>query len=139
VTVDELIAREQMRHRIAAYNHAGDTDDAAAFADCFIEDAIFEGPGFRIDGREAIRTWKASQTIFGAASSRIHHVSGLFITLTAPDHAIVHSNWLVTTDTGPHSAGRYKDDLVANDGIWRIARRTGTVQWRADENFLKEA
>lgn len=134
--LDELIAREQIRHTLAAYNHAGDSNDADGFAGAFTEDAIFEGPGFRLDGRAAIRAWKASQPMFGAATFRIHHVSGVLIEFLAADRARVRSNWLVTTDIGADSAGRYDDLFRKTRDGWRIAHRQGAVLWRAGNSFL---
>ncbi len=61
MTVDEMLARESIRHRIASYNMAGDSLRAEEFAGAFTDDAIFEFngfppfPPFRFEGRAAIR------------------------------------------------------------------------------------
>jgi ketosteroid isomerase-like protein len=136
--LQNLVAYEQIRHTLAAYNHAGDSNDAHAYAATFTEDAIFEAPGFRLCGRLAIYDWKMKHTIFAAAAFRIHHVSSVLIDLISADTAKARSNWLVTTNIGTDHAGRYRDLFRKSENGWCIAHRQVDILWRAHNSFLGE-
>lgn len=133
---EQLLAYEQIRHTLATYNHAGDSNDAQAYAATFTEDAVFEAPGIRLSGRAAIYEWKTTHTIFAAAAFRMHHVSSVLIDLISESTANVRSNWLVTTNIGTDHAGRYRDQFRNTLEGWRIAHRHVEILWRADNSIL---
>jgi len=67
MTLNEAIARENIRQTITNYTIAGDNRDAALFNVLWAEDAIFEFefpplPSFRCNGIAAIRTRSAAWT-----------------------------------------------------------------------------
>jgi len=144
MTLDDAVACEEIRHTLATYNHAGDSDDAAGYAATFAQDALFEAPGFSLSGRDAIHAWKLNHSVFAGgasgrpASFRIHHVSTMLIDVLSPDRAKAKSNWMAMTEIGPDHAGRYIDDLRKTDEGWRIAHRRVEVLWRAPNSFIGE-
>ena len=72
MTLEELVAHEEIRRTLATYNQAGDGDDPEGYAGTFTEDALFEAPGFRHEGRAAILAWKRDHRIFAGAAFRAH-------------------------------------------------------------------
>jgi ketosteroid isomerase-like protein len=123
---------------LAAYNHAGDSNDADAYARHLPRDAIFEALGFRLCGRAAIYDWRFKHTIFAAAAFRIHHVSSVLIDLISADTAKARSNWLVTTNIGTDHARRYTDLFRKSEDGGCIAHRQIDILWRAHNSILGE-
>ncbi|MGO8712218.1 MAG: nuclear transport factor 2 family protein [Rhizomicrobium sp.] len=78
MTLDELFARESIRHTIASYNMAGDRLRVDDFVAVFTEDAVFETDGvaekdaFRNMGRDAIRNWILRWGRGGKDSNPVH-------------------------------------------------------------------
>jgi hypothetical protein len=75
-TEDKLAIQEI----IAKYSYAYDSKDAEAFAQLFVEDAIFEvivpgesSPTVRLSSRVAIREWAALRYELNAASHARHY------------------------------------------------------------------
>ena len=138
MTLDDLIARESIRHALAFHNHAGDNGDSDGWASTFTEDATLEALGFSLSGRDALHKWKSGNTVFAAASYRSHHVSGIVIDLGTPDVADVQSNWLVTTEIGADHGGRYTDKFRKVGDDWCIAHRRIDILWRAADSLIGE-
>lgn len=142
MNLEELLAREQIRSTLIAYNRAGDNDDADGFAACFTDDGIFHGAGLTLEGREAIRAWKASGVVFRdnprgrAAPFRVHHLSSIHIDLLSHEEASARSCWFVVTDIGPDHSGLYHDRLRRVDGQWLIANRVARCLWRAENSYV---
>ena len=115
MTVEQLMAREQIRHTLSAYNRAGDADEPEPFANCFTQDGIIDAVGFHFEGRERIFEWKSGSKVFASNASgkpadfRTHHVSSIFIDLTSDQTARVRSCWLVMTEVGLDHSGVYND------------------------------
>lgn len=140
--LEELLAREQIRHTITTYNRCGDNDDADGFAGCFTEDGFFEGAGLQLRGRSAIRAWKASGVVFKnnpsgrTAPFRVHHVSSINIEMLSETEAEVRSCWFVVTDIGPDHSGIYFDRFQRTDGRWLIKERIVDNLWRAEKSYI---
>ena len=139
MTLDEIIAREQIRHTLAAHNQAGDSNDSEGWIATFTHDAILEAPGIHLSGYEALYAWKTSHTIFAETAFRSHHVSSILINLLSAQTATARSNWLVTTDIGPDHSGRYSDRFRKTGEGWLIEHRKIEILWRASNSFLEEA
>lgn len=140
MTFDEIKAHENIRHTMAIYNHAGDTDDAETYADTFANDAIFENPGyFRLVGRDAILAWKKTHRVFTTAEFRMHNVSSILINMVGPNSANVRSNWIAITNAGPDHAGRYIDRFIQTNNGWKIAERTVEMLWISKDSLLQQA
>lgn len=139
MTLDELAAYEDIRRTLATYNHAGDSDDAEAYAGTFTENAIFENPGyFHHVGRAQILEWKKSHQVFTTARFRMHNLSSVLIDLTGSDSADVRSYWIAITNVGPDHAGKYIDKLVRTDVGWKIANRLVEMDWISDSSKLEK-
>ena len=142
MTLENLIAREAIRHVLTSYNKAGDANDADGFADCFTEDGIIDAPSFHEEGRENIRTWKASSQVFargaGGASAafRVHHISSIHIDLLSADRAETRTAWLVVTDIGPDHSGVYHDAFRREGDRWLIEKRVIDCLWRAEISYI---
>lgn len=145
MNLDEVLAREAIRHTIASYNKCGDSDDAEGFAGCFTEDGVFDAPSVYHQGREAIRAWKAGSTAFShgkggaTAAFRVHHLAATQIEFIDGDHARTRTPWLVVTDIGPDHSGVYHDILRREGDRWLIERRAINCLWRAADSCLDVA
>lgn len=148
MTVEELLARESIRHTIHSYNIAGDSmrpDDLAA---TFTENGIYEFagfgpvPGFHFEGRAAIRAasagWrKAGQPAKpGKLSFVRHNLTTCRIELTGPDSAAARTYWMVMTDIGPDHSGVYNDVFRKVGDQWLIAHRKIRVDWRSPASLF---
>jgi hypothetical protein len=150
MTLDDLLAREAIRHTLASYNMAGDRLKLEDFLAVFTEDAILEsagaspGEGFRCEGREAIRRW---MTDFESRPSRPpgveaprfvrHHLTTSRIELEGPDRASARTYFHVLTQIGPDHAGYYVDVLRRTGERWLIAERRIRVDWRAPDSLFR--
>jgi len=144
MTVEELLAREDIRHTLASYNIAGDRLRVDDFIAVFTEDAILESEGvpekdaFRNVGREEIRAWmtrwgRGSQDASPVHQSRFirHHLSTSHIAFTGPDTATVRTYWVAYTDIGPDHCGYYLDAFRKVGDRWLIAHRKVRLDWSA--------
>ncbi len=133
----ELIAREQIRHTIASYNHAGDRGRAEMLAQQFTPDGVLvESDAGEFHGRAAIEAF-----IAGVTSSHLpaatgpsrptmirHHVSSLLISDLTPTGANAASYFAVIGHDGTDHWGTYRDVLVPVGDRWLIARRSVRVE-----------
>lgn len=153
MTVDELIARESIRHTMASYNIAGDRLRTEDFIAVFTGDAILESEkvpeadAFRYEGREAIREWMErwlqraadpSAPTHGATFVR-HHLSTSRIELTGPDLARARTYWVAWTDIGPDHSGYYLDTFRKEGENWLIAHRRVRLDWRSPDSLFGTA
>lgn len=149
MTLDDLLAREAIRHLLSRYTTAGDRLRVDDFVGCFTEDAVIESERvaperlFRYEGRAAIRAWQerwlaGAGTTHGATFVR-HHLSTCRIDLTGPDSASGSTYWVAWTDVGPDHAGYYLDTFRRVDGEWMIAHRRVRLDWEAQGSLFKAA
>jgi hypothetical protein len=148
MTIDELLARESIRHTIHSYNIAGDSIRPDEFAATFTEDAIYEFagfgpvPGFHFEGRAAIEQasagWRKAKE--PARPSRLsfvrHNLTTCRIELTGPDSATARTYWMVMTDIGPDHSGVYNDVFRRVGEQWLIAHRKIRVDWRSPDSLF---
>jgi SnoaL-like domain len=133
----ELIAREQIRHTIAAYTFAGDSGRYADIAAQFVADGVLDVHGQdRAEGRAAIAALLARNAADGAPAtgSRTdrpffirHFVTNVLIDPLTPHEAGVASYFAVFTPDGPDHWGRYRDVFVPDGDRWRLRHRTARV------------
>lgn len=151
MTVDELLAREAIRHTIASYTMAGDRLRVDEFVAVFSEDAVLETEGvpapesMRHEGREAIRAWIDG---FGLAMSKRadtpkatfirHHLSTCLIELIDPQTARGRTYWVAYTDIGPDHCGHYVDVLRKIGERWLISHRRIRVDWRSTDSLYSK-
>jgi hypothetical protein len=144
MTLDELCARESIRHTMASYTMAGDRLRLDDFVAVFTEDGVFEidpaasAEVVRIAGREAIRKWflnwgrgaKDANPVHQAKFIR-HHLSTCLIEMTGPDTAKTRTYWTAYTDIGPDHGGYYLDTFRKTADRWLIAHRKVRHDWSA--------
>jgi hypothetical protein len=151
MSLDELLARESIRHTLASYNMAGDRFRIEAFLAVFTEDAVLEsagatpGEGFRCEGREAIGRFMTDlQDMPRPASIEAprfvrHHLTTCLIELTGPESANVRTYFNVHTQIGPDHAGYYVDRFRKTGDRWLIAERRIRTEWRASNSLFRTA
>jgi uncharacterized protein (TIGR02246 family) len=135
---DELAARLQrledlmeIHQLFVDYGLALDAGDFDAYAALFAKDGeVLLGPMGRAKGRDEIKTLM-TKTLSGGVGSSFHIISSPQVQLDG-DAATSQVMWSVVTraDSGQATLtmiGRHRDDLVREDGRWKIARRRGFV------------
>jgi hypothetical protein len=144
VEVWELIAREQIRHTLAAYSHAGDRLRLDDLASAFTPSGVLEAKGrYTARGRDEI-----VRILSGATSARRppdgsffirHFTSNVLIRDVTRTQASAESYFAVYTPRGLDHWGRYRDLLVPAGDRWLISHRLAAVDasvpgsWFANE------
>ena len=148
MTLDELLAREAIRHSIATYTIAGDIRDRDAFMTVWAEEAVFEFaefpplPGFRFRGLAEIDPatrwlrYGEMEKALGGSSFLRHNLTTSPIELSAPDRANARTYFVVFTDIGPDHSGTYDDVIVRRGDRWLIAHRRIRLDWRSPDSLF---
>jgi len=150
MTLDELMAREGIRHTMASYNLAGDRLREDDFIAVFTEDAVLESDGvpesdaFRYEGHKEIRDWLARwkhQPDEDAAPTPQatfirHHLATSLIEFTGPETAKARTYWMAYTDIGADHCGYYLDVFRKTGERWLIAHRRVRLDWRSPESLF---
>lgn len=153
MTLDELLAREGIRHTMASYTMAGDRLRTDEFVAVFTEDAVFESDGvpeadaFHYEGRQAIREWidrwlrqaKDPSAPTHQASFVRHHLATSKIELTGPQAAKARTYWVAYTDIGADHCGYYIDTFRKVGDRWLIAQRKVRLDWRSPDSLMMSA
>ena len=159
MTVDELLARESIRHTLARYNVFGDRMRVADLIGLFTEDGILElegktrGESVRHVGREGIARFFEAMRGEGASASEPpakppaasgpmfvrHHLTTCHIELTGADSADVRAYFTVYTPIGPDHCGVYVDKFRKTGEGWLIAHRQPRVDWTAPNTIFAKA
>jgi uncharacterized protein (TIGR02246 family) len=125
----------EIRQLYIDYGRHLDAGDAAAYATLFARDAKLRlGPVMRADGREQIEQ-VAAKVVKPAADGTarsVHVLSSPRVEFTGDgdtaDGECVWTAISLAPDGSPRVlVGRHVDQLVREDGHWRIARRTGLI------------
>ncbi|MBL7553285.1 nuclear transport factor 2 family protein [Frankia sp. AgB1.9] len=133
----ELIAREQVRDTVAAYNHSGDRFLLDELAACFTVDGVLESKGdWAARGRaEIVRTLsgvRATEPVAAAAGAAAdarrpsfvrHFLTNLRFEEVTPERIRTSAYFAVLTAAGLDHWGRYRDVLVPAEGRWLFAHR----------------
>src|SRR5690606_203872 len=145
MTIEELLARECIRHTLACYNIAGDRLRIDEFVAVFTEDAVLESDGlpeaeaFCHIGRAAIHRWVSgwqARTATAQHSARQpsfvrHHLATSVIEFPDAETADVRTYWSAYTDIGPDHCGQYLDRFRSTGERWLIAHRRVRLDWRS--------
>jgi ketosteroid isomerase-like protein len=127
----ELQAREAIRDTVARYNANGDTGRFAHVIELFTDDAVMEVGSRVCTGRDEIITIFTSardHRAGEAAPGYVRHFTSTHqIDLIDRGHANGRLYYQVLTDVGLDHWGRYVDRYRLDDGRWKFARRTVTV------------
>jgi hypothetical protein len=152
MTVEEMLAREAIRHTMASYNIAGDRLAVDEYIAVFTEDGIMEAQHerpefcFRYEGRQAIGEWMSRWLARASSGERVHeasfvrhHLSTSKIDLTSPITARARTYWVAWTDIGPDHAGYYLDEFRKEGDDWLIAHRRVREDWRSPNSLFAMA
>lgn len=148
---DEKIARwlahSEIRAVVERYFYGLDARDAQALSACFTPDAYYEantGGGRRIvfEGAEAIGTTLAR--LIGRFEASLHQGSNPAITVEG-DSAQVDVFAIARMVHVPVDGQkvvfvrglRYRDELVLQDGEWKIGRRIHQALWQYDADAIE--
>jgi uncharacterized protein (TIGR02246 family) len=123
--------RLEIQQLFVDYGRHLDRGDFAAFAELFSRDGeILLGPIGRAKGRREIQA-TLEAALAGRIGETVHVVSSPAIELSG-DVATSEVMWTVLArtpegDLAVTMAGRHVDDLVREEGRWRILRRKGLI------------
>lgn len=144
MTLDELIARENVRDTYARYNHAGDRGQLKQLSSCFIEDGILEVKGgFTARGRREIvaaltdiapRIARTDTPPLGAHHIVRHYVANLLFTSVCPERIETQAYFVVFQVDAVDHWGRYRDVLVPVEDRWLFAHRRVSVDGKRPES-----
>lgn len=140
MTVDDLLAREGIRDLVARYNSYGDTGRFDQLFELFVDDAVMEvGPAHgertAYEGREQVKLifTGAQGRVQGqderAATTYIRHFTATHqIDLVDADHASGRCYFAVIIGDAVEARGldhwgRYIDEYVRVDEVWKFQRR----------------
>ncbi len=142
MTVEELLAREEIRHIMAVYNTAGDSLRIDEFTAVFTEDAELVTAHLEFRGREAIKNGLFGSVSESASESRRptfvrHNLTTSKITLESDQAARGRTYFQVITDIGLDHAGIYLDEFRKEDQGWKIARRVVRTEYTADNSYFR--
>lgn len=142
MTVEELLAREAVRHTMAVYTTSGDRGRLDELAATFTEDGVLDTGRERFDGRAAIvaglgaglgrrRGGGAPATTFVR-----HNLTTSRIELTSPTAAQGWSYFVVFSDAGPDHMGTYVDRFRCEGDRWLIEHRRVKIHWDSPDTIL---
>lgn len=153
MTIEELLARESIRHTMASYTMAGDRLKVDEFTAVFTDSAILESEGvpeedlFHYSGKKEIAQWitrwqhqaKDAQTPTHQATFVRHHLATSMIEIINPDTARAKTYWTAYTDIGPDHCGYYLDSFQKVGDQWLIAHRRIRLDWRSPHSLFTTA
>ncbi len=135
MTLDEVIAREAIRHTLSVYTNAGDRGALEELASAFLPDGVLEMFGGTFVGRAAIIERLAhvvDPTASGPGAVPLgflrHHLTSCRIDLAGAE-ASVWTYFVVNTPIGLDHSGVYVDRFARVGDDWLIARRRIKVDW----------
>lgn len=134
----ELVAREQVRHTVSAYNLGGDRGRLDELAEAFAPDgSLHIGLDPPIVGRDSIRA-RLGEMIAPDPTPRFvhHHVAGLHFRTVSRELIETTSYFQVLTDGGLDHWGRYRDRFVPVDARWLIAERHIRTEAFAPDSYF---
>jgi uncharacterized protein (TIGR02246 family) len=122
--------RLEVRDLLARYAECVDTADVEGYADLFLPDGVVHHSGGSVEGRIAIRDWVAGLEKEGriGPSSNLKHFLGLPVIrgdgqrCTARTYVLI-PRLMETGEISTRLAGTYKDEIVKQDGRWKIEKR----------------
>jgi ketosteroid isomerase-like protein len=125
------VDRALIAERIYRYGWGYDERDRAYLADCFTDDAVWEGnvmghqPVGPIKGREAVVDWLGE--FWGQQQDQRRHIfTNVIVDELTPSSAVAHAYLLLTASAGatmtPVTAGPYRLVMRREADSWRIER-----------------
>lgn len=143
MSIDELLAREAIRHTLSVYACAVDRGDVDELAATFTADASYEPLVTRpaVNGHAGIRQFLSGlaevltrqQAATGVAFGLRHHLTTSRIDFTGVGQAKGFTRFLALGPQGIDHTGIYADRLVSVEGggRWLFAHRRIVIDWMA--------
>jgi ketosteroid isomerase-like protein len=152
MTIEELLAREEIKELRAAYSHYVDGHELDKLVELFTDDAVLEFPeahGGAWVGKDQIRArYEAAMPVIGEPFDSMHVTTNPYIVLDGPDTARgrwylldllarqMHLPTAALATPGGHNnplmyLAMYEDQYRKISGAWRIAGFTLHVFWPA--------
>ena len=137
--VRQLEDEKEIREVLIRYGEYLDARDYAAYAALFASDGVWAGGFGSATGPAAIEAMLLENLGApepGYVNKTSFHLITTVLVDVAGDTATAHSRYLFFTAADerpdPILAGRYEDEMVREDGAWKIRRRTthGVIPWR---------
>jgi hypothetical protein len=126
----ELVSREQIRELIHRLNWLSDDNKLDELLAQFTDDLRYEVEGMAVfHDKSALR--KFMEEVVGAFGMRIHRTSNEIVQ-THGQRATAQSYWRADLELKGRaivSAGRYFDDFVQVDGVWKVTARRATLTY----------
>jgi hypothetical protein len=106
-----------------------DTHDPAAFADNFHDDGVYESPFGTARGREQILATIQQWHSGGITAGKRHMMGSWRIDVDGDRATSSSSYWVVNAKDGTAIAatGEYQDELTKKNGVWKLQKRTQTI------------
>ncbi|HEX3367258.1 nuclear transport factor 2 family protein [Phenylobacterium sp.] len=141
MTVEELLAREEIRQLLATYSIAGDRADYETMASVFAEDGVLDGASHRV-GREAIVRSLADRPTTTAGPDRPigfsrHCLTTSLVTFQDETSASGRTYFVVFTESGPDHVGVYVDRFRKIGGRWMIQHRDARIDWAGETGHVR--
>lgn len=136
MTLDEMLARESIRHTMSVYNNTGDRGAIDETSACFTQDGILDVGTEQPCGPAAIRAYFqgiVDSGYIGGADRRPtrHHLTTSRIELTGPDSALGWTYFQLVRDGEVLQSGIYVDRFAKVGDRWLISFRRVKVEFDA--------
>jgi len=148
MTIDELLAREEIRELRVAYSTGYDEMDEAKVRANFIDEVVCDYPeafGGQYRGVDSVvQLFRDNWVHAEHPYDTVHFIGNHTIEMTGPDTArgqCMLLDWVMRHEAGSPSRprggddnpllliGRYEDEYVRHDGKWKFARIKLTTTW----------
>jgi len=148
MTLDEMLAREAIRHIISVYANAVDRGGFDEVTATFAKDGIYEPmPGQVLTDHVQIKQFLSGLARdFGnyAKTSGLtlwlrHQITSSRIEFETADRAKGWTSFLAMGPSGLDHAGTYSDRFVHRDERWLFAQRKITIYWYAPTSAIPTA
>ncbi len=137
--VQQLEDQEQIRTVLVEYGEYLDARNYAGYASLFARDGVWTGGFGSATGPAEIQAMlekNLGQAEPGFINKSSFHLMTTMVVQVNGDTATARSRYMFFTTTSdkpvPSLAGRYVDEFVRENGMWKIKRRTthGVIPWR---------
>ncbi|GAA3007732.1 nuclear transport factor 2 family protein [Microbacterium aurantiacum] len=139
MSIEETVARDQIRALMAEYNQAGDAGDAERVVRTFAPEAELETISGTISGLAAIRSFFDERARVRREDARLDRSARHFLStqlITVDGDSADGSTYFLFVRTGRiEHVGTYLDHFVRLEGRWLIRRRSVVMNW-LDEGTL---
>ena len=137
MSVEEMLAREEIRVLLATYHMGGDQGRLDRLASVFAPDGVLDGRVRCVGPAESERELSGRRTTATTGPDRPmefirHNLTTSLVTFEDDKTARGRSYFLAVTNIGPDHSGVYNDRFEKRDGRWMIAERKVRIDWVAE-------